>query len=87
MARANGTGDSPHFLKKRVTVAALSHPNRKTENYMQEAGTFAHWSLKTTPLVISVCTKCGHFVAATPDHRLLDAVDRAHHCPPTPAHH
>ena len=47
---------------------------------MAETNPFAHWSLKSIPLVISVCTRCGHFVAATADDRLLAAVDQAHHC-------
>lgn len=47
---------------------------------MPETNSFAHWSLKTVPLMISVCTRCGHFVAATADNRLLAVVDRAHQC-------
>ena len=52
---------------------------------MPEPTSFAHWSLKNAPLVISVCTQCGHFVAATTDNRLLAAVDRAHQCASPPA--
>lgn len=50
---------------------------------MQQAGTFAHWSMKTVPLVISVCTNCGHFVAAAARKELLAAADRAHQCDAT----
>ena len=49
---------------------------------METAGSFAHWSLKTVPLTISVCTECGHFVAATADDRLLALADRVHQCLP-----
>lgn len=52
---------------------------------MTETTPFAHWSLKTVPLVISVCTQCGHFVAATADNRLLAVMDRTHQCAPQPA--
>lgn len=47
---------------------------------MPDTPPFAHWSLKTVPLVISVCMQCGHFIAATADNRLLAVVDRAHQC-------